>query len=40
MSRRELPAGVPAREGLNSAVTALFLAVLAAGIAAGPLERS
>jgi hypothetical protein len=40
MSRRELPAGVPAREGLKSAVTALVRAVLAAGIGVGPLETS
>ena len=39
MSRRELPVGVPAREGLESAVTALVRAVLAAGIAVRPLER-
>ena len=30
MSRRELPAGMPAREGPESAVTALVRAVLAA----------
>ena len=40
MSRRELPVGVPAREGLKSAVTALVRAVLAAGIAVRPLEKS
>jgi hypothetical protein len=43
MSRRELLAGVPAREGLKgleSAVTALVRAVLAAGTAVRPLERS
>ena len=43
MSRRELPAGVPAREGLKgleSAVTALARAVLAAGTAVRPLEKS
>jgi hypothetical protein len=40
MSRCELLAGVSAREGLKSAVTALVRAVLAAGIAVRPLERS
>jgi hypothetical protein len=40
MSRRELPAGVPAREGLIGAVTTLVRAVLAAGTAMRPLERS
>ena len=40
MSRREILAGVPAREGLKSAVTALVRAVLAAGIAVRPLEKS
>jgi len=43
MSRRELLAGVPAPEGLKgleSAVTALVRAVLAAGIAVRPLETS
>jgi hypothetical protein len=40
MSRRELPAGVSAREGLKSAVTALVLAVLVAGTAVRPLEKS
>jgi hypothetical protein len=40
MIRRELPAGVPTREGLEGAVTALVRAVLAAGIAVRPLERS
>jgi hypothetical protein len=43
MSRRELLARVPAPEGLKgleSAVTALVRAVLAAGIAVRPLERS
>ena len=40
MSRRELPAGVPARESLKSAVTALGWAVLAAGTAVRPLEKS
>jgi hypothetical protein len=40
MSRRELPAGMPAREGLKSAVTALVRPVLAAGIAVRPLEKS
>jgi hypothetical protein len=43
MSRRELLAGVAAREGLKSlesAVTALVRAVLAAGTAVRPLERS
>jgi hypothetical protein len=42
MSRRELLAGVPAREGLKgleSAVTALARAVLAAGTAVRPLEK-
>ena len=39
MSRRELPAGMSAREG-ESVVTALVRAVLAAGIAVRPLERS
>jgi hypothetical protein len=33
-------AGVPAREGLESAVTALVRAVLAAGTAVRPLEQS
>jgi hypothetical protein len=43
MSRRELLAGVSAREGLKgleSAVTALVRAVLAAGTAVRPRERS
>jgi hypothetical protein len=40
MSRRELPAGMPEREGLKSATTALVRAVLAAGTAVRPLERS
>jgi hypothetical protein len=43
MSRRELPASVPAPEGLKgleSAGIALVRAVLAAGIAVRPLERS
>ena len=40
MSRRELPADTPAREGMKSAVTALVRAVLAAGIAVRPLEKS
>jgi hypothetical protein len=40
MSRRELLAGVPAREGLKGAVTALVRAVLAAGTAVRPPERS
>jgi hypothetical protein len=40
MSRRGLLAGMPAREGLESAVTALVRAVLAAGIAVRPLESS
>ena len=40
MSRRELPVGVPAREGLKGAVTAPVWAVLAAGTAVRPLERS
>ena len=40
MSRRELPAGMPAREGLKNAITALDRAVLAAGIAVRPLEKS
>jgi len=43
MSRRELLAGVPAREGLKgleSAVTAPVRAVPAAGIAVRPLEKS
>ena len=39
MSRRELPAGMPAREGPESAVTALVRAVLAAGTAVTPLEK-
>jgi len=40
MSRRKLPASMPAREGPESAVTALVRTVLAAGIAVRPLERS
>jgi hypothetical protein len=40
MSRGELPAGMPAREGLKSAATALVRAVLAAGTAVRPPERS
>ena len=40
MSCRELLAGGPAREGLESAVTALVWAVLAAGTAVRPLEGS
>jgi hypothetical protein len=40
MSRRELLAGVPAREGPESAVTALVRAVLTAGTAVRPLEKS
>lgn len=40
MSRRELPADMPAREGPESAVTALARAVLAAGTAVRPLEKS
>ena len=40
MSRRELLAGVPALEGLKGAVTALIWAVLAAGIAVRPPEKS
>ena len=40
MSRRELLAGVPAREGLKGAVTALARAVLAAGTAVRPLEKA
>jgi hypothetical protein len=43
MSRRELPAGGPAREGLEgleSAVTVLARAVPAAGTAVRPLEKS
>jgi len=43
MSRRELPAGVAAREGLKgleSAVTALVRAMLTAGTAVRPLEKS
>ena len=40
MGRRELLAGVPARESPKSAVTALVRAVLAAGTAVRPLETS
>jgi hypothetical protein len=40
MSRRELRISVPAHEGLESAVTALVRAVLAAGTAVRPLEKS
>ena len=40
MSRREVPAGVPAREGPESDFTALVRAVLAAGTAVRPPERS
>ena len=40
MSRRELLAGVPARERPETAVTALARAVLAAGTAVRPLEKS
>jgi len=40
MSCRELLADVPAREGLESAVTALVGAVPAAGTAVRPLEKS
>jgi hypothetical protein len=40
MSRRELLAGVPARADLESAVTALVRAVLAAGTAVRRLEKS
>ena len=40
MSRREPLARVPAREGLESAVTALVRAVLAAGTAVRPLGKS
>ena len=40
MSRCELPAGMPAREGPGSAVTALVRAVLAAGTAVRPPEKS
>jgi hypothetical protein len=40
MSRRELLVGVPAREGLKDAVTALVWAVLAAGTAVRPLGKS
>ena len=40
MNRRELLAGVPARESLKSAITALVRAVPAAGIPVRPPERS
>ena len=40
MSRRELLISVPARERPETAVTVLVRAVLAAGIAVRPLERS
>jgi hypothetical protein len=40
MSRRQLPAGMPAREGRKSAVTALVRAVPAAGTAVRPLQTS
>lgn len=40
MCRRELLAGGPTREGLESAMTALVRAVLAAGTAVRPLEKS
>jgi hypothetical protein len=40
MSRRELPAGLPAHEGLESAVTAPVRTMLTAGTAVRPLEKS
>jgi hypothetical protein len=40
MSRRELPAGMPARQGPEKRVTALVRAVPAAGTAVRPLEKS
>jgi hypothetical protein len=40
ISRWELLVGVPAREGLKGAVTALVRAVLAAGTAMRPLAKS
>ena len=40
MSRRELPAGRPAREGPQSAVTAPVRAMLTAGTAVRPLEKT
>ena len=40
MSRRELLASVPAHEGLESAGIALVRAMLTAGTAVRPLEKS
>ena len=40
MSRRELLASVPAPEGLDSAGIALVRAMLTAGTAVRPLEKS